>query len=90
MVGRANEAAQGRTSFSMLYQDLSLIANSVGMPRSQVGAALSEGWNSAVDILLEDHLPTREEETRLSDYLKLLFLYEATVGHRRQDAYSKA
>ena len=69
MTGLATEAVLVTKSQDTLIQNLQLIADSSRIPRHHIGEALFEGWDAAVDALLEKHLPTEEEERLLSAYL---------------------
>ena len=59
----------GKSQLNGLTSELSLIADSSLVPRTHVQTALVEGWNTAVRILLENRLPTREEEDCFYNYL---------------------
>jgi hypothetical protein len=68
LLGRATEAAMGRTPIKTLSEELLLIADSNLVPHDEVKAALAEGLNAAMEILTKNRLPSKEEERRFREY----------------------
>lgn len=69
MVARAANAALGRSSYKPLKEELRLIAERTFVPLHDIRGILLQGWNTAVDNLLSERVPTGEEEDALLGYL---------------------
>lgn len=82
MLGTARHAAAGRENLDNLEARLASIANGAFIPEGDIRKALIEGWEAAVDHLLDDGNLDRQEENALVAFKDRFSLSQSELDHR--------
>lgn len=74
MVWLASQAAVGKRPLNSLMHDMQTIQDSTIVQPSELKNVLREGWDTAVNTILEDYLPSAHEEKQLAVFVEYFSL----------------
>ena len=74
MVSMASQAAVGQRPLNSLVQDMQMIQDSTVVQPAELRSILREGWDAAVNTILEDYLPSARDEKHLASFVEYFSL----------------